>query len=293
MGPMRAGLGRYLWAALTARPKGMFISPNLVALATIGVLGLVNPGIWMIGAGLELWYLLALVTNRRFRAAVDAADGSSIGSRDGAALERQVHLLNRLDEAAQAKYRSLARGCMAVLKDHHETGAFARSLHETLGGLLWVYLQLLVARGMVERALQRGDDDPRESIEQRLASVNKRLAGANVDPELRRSLEGQRTILSQRQEAQREAREKLAYIDAELARVQEQVALVREQALLSAEPETAAVRIDAIASSLGATTQWIRDQKRLDGLVQDVLVSPPALEDQARAAESTGARERA
>ena len=69
----------YLKAAFNARPLGMPIPPNWFGLAAFGLLGaLVNPGLWLIGLGLEGLYLWTLSRNPRFRNVVDAsATGAS------------------------------------------------------------------------------------------------------------------------------------------------------------------------------------------------------------------------
>ena len=60
----------YLWEAFKARPFGMIIPPNFFGLAAFGLLGaMVNPGLWLIGAGLEglyLWWLSALLFDLTF-----------------------------------------------------------------------------------------------------------------------------------------------------------------------------------------------------------------------------------
>jgi hypothetical protein len=53
-------------AAFNARPWGMFLPPNWVAVAVIALLGLVHPGFWILGLGLELAYLLGLQTTENF-----------------------------------------------------------------------------------------------------------------------------------------------------------------------------------------------------------------------------------
>ena len=62
--------------------------------------------------------------------------------------------------------------------------------------------------------------------------------------------------------SRQEARDKLAFLDAELTRIQEQVELIREQAVLTADPETVSQRIDQISATLGGTTEWIRSSSR-------------------------------
>ena len=68
----KPGFLQYLTAAFNARPFGMVVAPNWVGLAAAGLLGLANPGFWVLGAGLELGYLLVLATNERFRRIVAA-----------------------------------------------------------------------------------------------------------------------------------------------------------------------------------------------------------------------------
>ena len=69
-----ARLRDYFWTAFNARLLGMPVPPNWLGLAGVGVLGLVNPGFWLLGVGLEAGYLLACVTSARFRAVVDARE---------------------------------------------------------------------------------------------------------------------------------------------------------------------------------------------------------------------------
>jgi septal ring factor EnvC (AmiA/AmiB activator) len=94
---------------------------------------------------------------------------------------------------------------------------------------------------------------------------------------LRRSIESQVQILQQRLDTQREAREKMAFLDAEIARVEQQVELIREQAVLTHDPSAVSKRIDEIGATLSGTSQWMRDQQQVYGEVADVLEEPPPL----------------
>ena len=62
--------------------------------------------------------------------------------------------------------------------------------------------------------------------------------------------------------------------------------LIREQAALSTDPELLSRRIDEITATLGGTGQWIRDQQRVYGAMEDLLSEPPPLAPDARARES-------
>lgn len=275
-------LFRYLAAAFSARPRGMFIPPNWVGLGVVSLLawGLAVPGLWVLGAGLELGYLFALVNNRRFRSWVDSRH---ISAARGEWDSKIARLVDALDGDSQMRYRALESRCRGMLADPAlaDQAGTREQLSEALGRLVWVYLQLLVTRGTTVRLLQEGRAIARQrgnSLHDRRDELQARIKGENLDPDLRRSLEGQLELVNQRLASQQEAGDKLDFIDAELVRVEEQVQLVREQAVLAADPDAASRRIDAIQSTLGSTTQWIRDQNRLSGELADALEgTPPVL----------------
>jgi hypothetical protein len=248
-----------------------------VGLGVFGLLGVLNPGLWLVGAGLELAYLFALVNNPRFRKWVDSRLLSS--DRKGWS-EKVDRLVGTLDTAAQLRYRALEEKCRAMVKDPALTDSAAtqQSMSSALGHLVWVYLQLLVTRQATIRLLQDGQASARQrgaGLAERKADLERRLADPGLDGDLRRSLMGQLDLVNQRIEGQSQAREKIDFIDAELIRVEEQIHLVREQAVLAADPDAASRRIDAIQGTLGSTTQWIRDQRKLSGELSEALEGTP------------------
>jgi hypothetical protein len=147
-----------------------------------------------------------------------------------------------------------------------------------------MFLRLLVARRTIWTVL--GDADNGAALEKKVASIERQAADAAMAEDLRRSLSGQAEILAQRIQQRDEARRKLAYIDAELSRIEQQVELIREQAALSTDPEVLSRRIDEIAATLGGTGQWIRDQQQVYGAMEDLLTEPPPLSADSRAKES-------
>jgi hypothetical protein len=272
----------YLTAAFNARPRGMFVPPNWVGLAVVGLLSIQLWPLLIVGLGLELAYLFALMNNARFRAWVD----SRLSSTERQAWEQKIdRLVQALDAASQMRYRGLEERCRSMVRDPvlADQDSTRQQLSEALGRLVWVYLQLLVTRSATVRLLQEGQAAARQkgnSLRERQNELESRLKSDKLDADLRRSLEGQLDLVNQRLATQTEAKDKIDFIDAELTRVEEQVHLVREQAVLAADPDSASSRIDAIQSTLGSTTQWIRDQKRLSGELADALegTPPPVLE---------------
>jgi hypothetical protein len=282
----KPGFFDYVAAAFNARPFGMFVAPNWIALGAFGLLGMSDPGFWVLGAGLELGYLFMLATNERFQRLVNARPASSNTAEWN---QRIQGLLGRLDAGDRRLYDLLAQRCKSII-DLQLHGATAAGMPggleaqaDSLGRLSWMFLRLLVARRTIRHVLgTSGGTDLRE----RLAELDRQRHADELSDELRRSLNGQVEILNQRLQQRTDAERKLAFLDAELERIQQQVELIREQAALSTDPELLSQRIDEIAATLGTTGQWIRDQQKVYGAMEDLLTEPPPLTPDARARET-------
>jgi len=281
----KPGFLDYVTSAFNARPLGMFVAPNWVGLAAFGLLGIANPGFWVLGAGLELGYLLTLATNGRFQRAVSARPLNEARAEWN---RRIARLSSRLSREDRERFAALSQRCASIidLQTHGgaETPHGIEAQADSLGRLSWMFLRLLVARGVILHVLDDGEQD--SSLEDRKRALERQAQDEALPADLRRSLAGQIDILAQRLEQRGQADRKLAYIDAELARIEGQVELIREQAALSTDPEILSRRIDEIAATLGGTGQWIRDQQQVFGAMDDLLTEPPPLAIDARARES-------
>ena len=286
----KPGFFDYIAAAFNARPFGMFVAPNWIGLGAFGLLGMMEPGFWVLGAGLELGYLLALSTNQRFQrlvAAVPLVEATADWNK------RILALLGRLDAGDRRIYDLLSQRCRSII-DLQLHGASAEvpggleTQADSLGRLSWMFLRLLVARRTIQQVI--GESGDVADLRKRASAIERQQADASLTAplgdELRRSLAGQLEILKQRLLQRTDAERKLAYIDAELERIQQQVELIREQAALSTDPELLSQRIDEITATLGTTGQWIRDQQKVYGAMEDLLTEPPPLAPDARARES-------
>ena len=274
-----------LAAAFSARPFGMFVPPNWIALSAIGLLGLRNPGFWLIGAGVELAYLFSLATNRKFQEWV--ARRGSAGS-EKAFQEKQDALIARLSDTDQARYVAFVSRCRTILDQFNQldsSGAAAQVQAEGLGKLTWVYLRLLLARRAMLRVLKDPSTSETEELQVRLDRVKARLDEKTMDEDLRKSLGSQAEILAQRVNQRSEGRDKLEFLEAEILRIQEQVELLREQSALGADADGLSRRLDEITGSLGGATEWIADQQKVYGQLDDLLDEPPPLTPRARQKE--------
>jgi hypothetical protein len=279
----KSGFFDYIVAAFNARPFGMFVAPNWVALGAFGLLGTVEPGFWVLGAGLELGYLLLLATNERFQRLVNAKPMlASMADWN----KRIQALLAKLDANDRRVYELLAQRCRSIIDlQMQNTSAGApgglESQTDGLGRLSWMFLRLLVARRTIQHVI--GNPADGGDLKKRLAALERQRENPDVTEELRRSVTGQIDILNQRLQQRTDAERKLTFLDSELERIQQQVELIREQAALSTDPELLSQRIDEITATLGTTGQWIRDQQKVYGAMEDLLTEPPPLAPDARA----------
>ncbi|HEY5752149.1 MAG TPA: hypothetical protein VIT21_03295 [Chthoniobacterales bacterium] len=268
---MAAGFQDYLREAFNARPWGMFVAPNWVGLAAFGVLGLLNPGFWILGAGLELGYLFFLTGNSRFRHYVDSLEtGEEVKAWQQKVAERGGRLL----PASVRRFQGLQERCESILSKQQAAGPMAdlQGQAESLGKLAWIYLGLLQTKQTLEHVVEQTGDTPLK----KLRTVERQLHD-ETDESLRRSLEGQLEILKQRVVTQEKARDKIEFLNSELSRIEEQVELIREQSLLGKDPGSVSQRIDEVTSTLGSTTEWMREQQQTYGELEDILDEPPPI----------------
>jgi hypothetical protein len=282
----KPGFFDYVTAAFNARPFGMFVAPNWIGLGAFGLLGMMDPGFWVLGAGLELGYLLLLATNSRFQRLVNARPMSAATTEWN---KRILSLVGRLDQHDRRTYDLLANRCRSIIDLQMHSGAATtpgglEAQADSLGRLSWMFLRLLVARRTIRHVI--GESGDGTDLRKRLAALERQRATDDIGDELRRSLGGQIEILNQRLQQRTDAERKLAFLDSELERIQQQVELIREQAALSTDPELLSQRIDEITATLGSTGQWIRDQQKVYGAMEDLLTEPPPLAPDARARES-------
>ncbi|MEA3208150.1 MAG: hypothetical protein QOE70_1207 [Chthoniobacter sp.] len=268
---MTPGFKDYLREAFNAKPWGMFVAPNWVGLGALALLGLINPGFWLLGAGLELGYLYALIGSQRFRRYVN-----SLGAGDAqrAWQAKIAERVARLSGADVERFRSLEERCRAVLARQQGSEIIPELpvQAEGLGRLLWIYLGLLQTR----QTLRQLTDEAGESAADKLRRLEAQLRSVD-DEHLSKSLAGQIDILRQRVATQNEGRAKVEFLEAELARIEEQVELIREQSLVAADPASVSRRIDEVGATLGGTTQWIREQNKIYGEVAEILDEAPPM----------------
>ncbi len=260
----------YLAAAFNARPFGMPIPPNWFGLATFGFLGaFINPGLWLIGLGVEGFYLWWLSKNQRFRNTVDAAAGFNDNT------SRYENLLAQLDSAAQSRQYEIEQEAAEIVALLQRSEAHASQIGD-VRQMAWLHLKLLAARAAFAEVVAVAERE-RKKLEEQERRGRERLA-ASVDDELRRSLEQQIEVINSRRAAHADAERRMELVDAELGRLRQQVSLVREQALLATEDGNMAQSLDALSASLNEANRWLKDQRELFAGLDNFTDEPPPVD---------------
>ena len=258
----------YLAAAFNARPFGMPIPPNWFGLAAFGFLGaFINPGLWLIGLGVEGFYLWWLSKNQRFRNTVDAAAGFPDST------SRYENLLAHLDTTAQSKQYEIEQEAAEIVALLQRSEAHVSQIGD-VRQMAWLHLKLLAARASFAEVVAVADRE-RKKLDEQEKRCRERLAAPDTGEELRRSLEQQIEVIQSRYAAHADAERRMELVDAELGRLRQQVSLVREQALLATDAGSMAHSLDALSASLNEANRWLKDQRELFAGLDNFTDEPP------------------
>lgn len=260
---------RYLWQAFVARPWGMPIPPNWFVLAAAGLLGhFISPGFWLLGAGIELAYLLLLASNHRFQLWVDsggAADSSDSG-------RHYQQLFDSLDDDGQRSQQAVEQRAREILGYLRAKPVLASHI-STVEQLVWLNLRLLVAgRGL--KQLAEHAEQERDPLRAKELLLQRSLADPELNPELRRSLEQQQAVIDARQHAHSEASRRYQHVEAEIERIDQQLALIGEQALLMTDESGIGQALDALTSAFDETSRWLGSNSELLGALAPLTEQP-------------------
>jgi hypothetical protein len=266
-----SGRRSYLAAAFNARPFGMPVPPNWFGVAAFALLGvLVNPGFWLIGAGLEGLYLWALSRNDRFRAIVDAEGGKQNWN------SRYGSLIALLDNHARQSQDAIELQAAEIVDLLARTGSTESQISD-VRQMAWLHLKLMAARASILQVIASADRE-RRNLEEQEQRLVERLSKGEMTDELRRSLEQQLGVIRSRRAAHTDAEGRRELIEAELERLRQQVSLVREQALLATDEHSVASSLDALSASLNEANRWLKDQRELFAGLDDLTDEPPPAE---------------
>lgn len=272
--------GDYLLAAFTQRKRIPLLGHlplNLMALGVFAVLGLANPGFWLLGTAFETAYLFLRSSSARFQKLVQ---GQRLLDAQRS-WEDHLHAeVNKLEEADRERYRRLLEQCRRILGlsealGEDSLGSFRDLRSRSLNQLLAIFLRLLRSRALIADNVEGID---RKALELEVKTLGERMAALpeGDDPPLARSLQGTLDIQRKRLANLDRAEASLRVIEAELKRIERQAELLREEAAVSGGPANLSDRLDEVTTAMTETSRWMDEQAELLGPLALPEASPSA-----------------
>lgn len=256
---------KYINAAIFAKPRmGPFghVPVNALSGVAFGILGIVQPAFWLVGAGVLTLVVFGLATSSRFRAVVDARELSSGIDRT---VRRRQEIVAALDAESRQRLADL-QVCGARIMDIYQTSGadavVAQSSRDALDRLEWIYLKLLVAR----RSLR--SDETAEAERQvlaEMAQIDRELASSKLSESVRASRAATRELLVKRLESAESRRQSLAEIESDLQRIEAQVDLAYDDASLRGKPAAIGANIQ-LASEMLDTSLYGASSAEIEAL---------------------------
>jgi hypothetical protein len=222
---------------------------NVMAVAGFGILGLENPGFWLLGVACEAAVLSGLAFNRRFQRLVD---GRALLAPDSDVSRARQGLIDALPAASKQRLDALRAKCTKVLALYQAAGAESVVLggnHDALRNLEWVYLKLLVAESHLRG--NAGEDEQR--LRQRIGELEADLKKGTETESLRESKSSTLEILKKRLALWRRREQSVDEICSDLVRIEAQADLLVENATLEGRPQATDVEIQLATELAGGS----------------------------------------
>jgi hypothetical protein len=219
---------------------------NALAAAGFLILGFGHPGFWFLGLAAEAAIVTSLAFNKRFQKVVDAED-RQLSSGDSQS--KRYSLVKLLPPDYQSRLATLEVRCDKVLEVYRNAQAeefLIDTNRDALENLKWVYLKLLIAR---YHLLTAGTDDTAESLEKKIASLQKEHQNSQETAALRQSRAATLDILNRRLANIQRRGQSLEEVESDLTRVESQVDLILDNAAMQGKPQTISTDIE-LASDL-------------------------------------------
>ncbi len=222
----------------------------------------------LVAGGLELFYLLVVGVNPRFRRAARAKPGLGSGQEvvEGMLSElapsqrEHYHRLRDLKEKIEANYRRLPGGRV-----------LAASSESRVDALLTSFLRLLSTLNGYRRYLSMAD---RQALERELKELEAD-ATTEASARLREVKQKRVEILSRRLQRFTQAEESRAVVSHQLASIEDLLRLTHEQSIAIRDPEHVSRQLDALTVEVQATEDTVREMEQFMDFADETAAPLP------------------
>jgi len=257
--------GRLAWLRTALLAPANIIGLSGAAGATL-VTGQTLP-IAVAGA-LELFYLVVVGINPRFRRAARAKQGPGSGLEEVEGMLAELapsqrehyHRLRDLKEKIEANYRRLPGGRV-----------LAASSESRVDALLTSFLRLLNTLNGYRRYLSMAD---RQALDRELKELEADATGES-SARLREVKQKRVEILSKRLQRFTQAEESRAVVSHQLASIEDLLRLTHEQSIAIRDPEHVNRQLDALSVEVQATEDTVREMEQFMDFADETAAPLP------------------
>ena len=276
MAPFSVGIAEYAKRAFLYRW-------NLLAFLGATAVALMSPfpdAALPLVAAAELVYLAGLVSNIRFRQAIDAEVHQASTQQTAATTQRSVQdVVAGFPFEARTRFEQLRSRCLemrAIAQGvrGRQQPAGEDSNTQALDRMLWVFLRLLTSQQYLQRFLEKTNE---VEIRNRMKEAEAKLqTQGSSDERIKRSLEDSLLVQQQRLDNYSKAKLNLDYVRVELDRIEAKIQAITEAAVNRQDPDFLTSQIDSVSESMQSTEKAIDELQQLTGIV-DEMQAPPAI----------------
>lgn len=278
MAPFSVGIAEYAKRAFLYRW-------NLLAFLGAAAVALMSPfpdAALPLVAAAELVYLAGLVSNNRFRQAIDAEIHQASTQQTAATTQRSLQdVVASFPFEARTRFEQLRSRCLemraiaqGVRGRQQPTGEDSNT--QALDRMLWVFLRLLTSQQYLQRFLEKTNE---VEIRNRMKDAEAKLGSqGSTDERIKRSLEDSLLVQQQRLDNYQKAKLNLDYVRVELDRIEAKIQAITEAAVNRQDPDFLTSQIDSVSESMQSTEKAIDELQQLTGIVDEMQAPPVILE---------------
>ena len=278
MAPFSVGIAEYAKRAFLYRW-------NLLAFLGAATVALMSPfpdAALPLVAAAELVYLAGLVSNNRFRQAIDAEIHQASTQQTAATTQRSLQdVVASFPFEARTRFEQLRSRCLemraiaqGVRGRQQPTGEDSNT--QALDRMLWVFLRLLTSQQYLQRFLEKTNE---VEIRNRMKDAEAKLGSPGAtDERIKRSLEDSLLVQQQRLDNYQKAKLNLDYVRVELDRIEAKIQAITEAAVNRQDPDFLTSQIDSVSESMQSTEKAIDELQQLTGIVDEMQAPPVILE---------------
>jgi uncharacterized damage-inducible protein DinB len=234
---------------------------NYMGLAIFAVLGLLNPGFWLLGLAAETMYIYALVSNKRFQ---NFVNGNQMLRQKKEVVMRAADVVSQLDEQRRATYDRLSAKCAELTKDLE--GEFFGSIGDQVNHLQIIFARMLLLEQKTQEALDKVDT---KNLEKNIAYLEGK-SKEEADDAVRRSLEGSLEIQQKRLQNIRKSESNLRLTRVEIERIKNQVNLISEEIVMNRDPEQLSTLLNGVVRSIQDTSKFVAENSSVIDSIETV-----------------------